>query len=183
MQTVLSEGGVPQRPVVFVSRTQLVNRVRDNLYRLLNEPGWITVFGMAGSGKSVLAAEAVRDHGLIEGLINVNYLHNYFKSTHLNYRKKFESKVILNCFLVSLSSIFHCQFISYWSWPLADCFPGGIHWLSIGQVDKPDLLVKIQSLCFRLEQSLDSQSLHWPPNSLDEAKERLRFLMLRKYPK
>ncbi|XP_029018925.1 apoptotic protease-activating factor 1 isoform X2 [Betta splendens] len=130
VQTVLSEGGVPQRPVVFVSRTELVNRVRDNLYRLLKEPGWITIFGMAGSGKSVLAAEAVRDHGLIE-----------------------------------------------------DCFPGGVHWLSIGQVDKPDLLVKIQSLCFRLEQSLDSQSLHRPPNSLDEAKERLRFLMLRKYPK
>lgn len=67
--------------------------------------------------------------------------------------------------------------------PSADCFPGGIHWLSIGQLEKTDLLVKIQSLCFRLEQSLDSQSLHRPPNSLDEAKERLRFLMLRRYPR
>uniref|UniRef100_A0A8C4ITW3 Apoptotic protease-activating factor 1 n=1 Tax=Dicentrarchus labrax TaxID=13489 RepID=A0A8C4ITW3_DICLA len=127
---VLSEGGVPQRPVVFVNRPELVNRVREKLYRLLKEPGWVTVFGMAGSGKSVLAAEAVRDHRLIE-----------------------------------------------------ECFPGGIHWLSIGQLDKPDLLVKIQSLCFRLEQSLDSQSLHRPSNSLDEAKERLRFLMLRRYPR
>uniref|UniRef100_UPI0037E716A8 apoptotic protease-activating factor 1 n=1 Tax=Semicossyphus pulcher TaxID=241346 RepID=UPI0037E716A8 len=130
VQTVLSEGGVPQRPVVFVSRPELVNRVREKLYRLQKDPGWVTVFGMAGSGKSVLAAEAVRHHGLIE-----------------------------------------------------ECFPGGIHWLSIGQLDKPDLLVKIQSLCFRLEQSLDSQSLQRPPNSLDEAKERLRFLMLRKYPR
>jgi len=67
--------------------------------------------------------------------------------------------------------------------PSAECFPGGIHWLSIGQLDKPDLLVKIQSLCFRLEQSLDSQSLHRSPNTLDEAKERLRFLMLRRYPR
>lgn len=67
--------------------------------------------------------------------------------------------------------------------PSAECFPGGIHWLSIGQLDKPDLLVKIQSLCFRLEQGLDSQSLHRTPNSLDEAKERLRFLMLRRYPR
>lgn len=67
--------------------------------------------------------------------------------------------------------------------PSAECFPGGIHWLSIGQLDKPDLLVKIQSLCYRLEQSLDSQSLHRTPNSLDEAKERLRFLMLRRYPR
>lgn len=55
--------------------------------------------------------------------------------------------------------------------------------MSIGQLDKPDLLVKIQSLCFRLEQSLDSLSLHRPPNSLDEAKERLRYLMLRRYPR
>uniref|UniRef100_A0A8C3A8M0 Apoptotic peptidase activating factor 1 n=1 Tax=Cyclopterus lumpus TaxID=8103 RepID=A0A8C3A8M0_CYCLU len=124
------EGGVPQRPVVFVSRPELVNRVREKLYRLQKEPGWVTVFGMAGSGKSVLAAEAARHHGLLE-----------------------------------------------------ECFPGGIHWLSIGQLDKPDLLVKIQLLCFRLEQSLDSQSLHRTPNTLDEAKERLRFLMLRRYPR
>ncbi|XP_062299410.1 apoptotic protease-activating factor 1 isoform X1 [Scomber scombrus] len=130
VQTVLSEGGVPQRPVVFVSRPAMVNQIRDKLYRLQKEPGWITVFGMAGSGKSILAAESVRHQGLIE-----------------------------------------------------ECFPGGIHWLSIGQLDKPDLLVKIQSLCFRLEQSLDAQSLHRPPNSLDEAKERLRFLMLRRYPR
>nr|XP_020455227.1 apoptotic protease-activating factor 1 isoform X1 [Monopterus albus] len=130
VQTVLSEGGVPQRPVVFVSRPELVNRVREKLYRLQKEAGWVTVFGMAGSGKSVLAAEAVRHHELIE-----------------------------------------------------ECFPGGVHWLSIGQLDKPDLLVKIQLLCFRLEQSLDSQSLHRTPSSLDEAKERLRFLMLRRYPR
>lgn len=64
---MLSEGGVPQRPVVFVSRPEFVNCVREKLYRLQKEPGWVTVFGMAGSGKSVLAAEAVRHHGLIEG--------------------------------------------------------------------------------------------------------------------
>ncbi|XP_056132484.1 apoptotic protease-activating factor 1 [Lampris incognitus] len=130
VQTVLSEGGVPQRPVVFVSRPELVNRIRERLYRLQKQPGWVTVFGMAGSGKSVLAAEAVRNHALIE-----------------------------------------------------ECFPGGVHWLSIGQLDKPDLLGKIQSLCFRLEQSQDPQSLHRPPNSLDEAKECLRFLILRRYPR
>lgn len=67
VQAVLSEGGVPQRPVVFVNRPELVNRVREKLYWLQKEPGWVTVFGMAGSGKSILAAEAVRHHGLIEG--------------------------------------------------------------------------------------------------------------------
>uniref|UniRef100_A0A8C7DQP8 Apoptotic protease-activating factor 1 n=1 Tax=Oncorhynchus kisutch TaxID=8019 RepID=A0A8C7DQP8_ONCKI len=134
IQAVLSEGGVPQRPVVFVSRPALVNRVREKLYRLQKEPGWVTVFGMAGSGKSVLAAEAVRDHALI-----------------------------------------------------TECFPGGVHWLSIGQLDRSDLLVRIQSLCFRLEQQSQekdpSSSLHRPPGSLEEAKERLRFLMLRRYPR
>lgn len=67
MQTILSEGGVPQRPVVFVSRPKLVNRIREKLYQLQQAPGWVTVFGMAGSGKSILAAEAVRHHSLIEG--------------------------------------------------------------------------------------------------------------------
>lgn len=67
VQMVLSEGGVPPRPVVFVSRPELVNQIREKLYRLQNEPGWVTVFGMAGSGKSVLAAEAVRHHSLIDG--------------------------------------------------------------------------------------------------------------------
>ncbi|XP_071242984.1 apoptotic protease-activating factor 1-like isoform X3 [Salvelinus alpinus] len=134
VQAVLSEGGVPQRPVVFVSRPALVNRVREKLYRLQKEPGWVTVFGMAGSGKSVLAAEAVRDHALI-----------------------------------------------------TECFPGGVHWLSIGQLDRSDLLVRIQSLCFRLEQQSQEKdpmsSVHRPPGSLEEAKERLRFLMLRRYPR
>lgn len=67
VQIMLSEGGVPQRPVVFVSRPELMNRVREKLYRLQKDSGWVTIYGMAGSGKSVLASEAVRHHGLIEG--------------------------------------------------------------------------------------------------------------------
>lgn len=67
VQAILSEGGVPQRPVVFVSRPALLNLIQEKLYRLQNTPGWVTVFGMAGSGKSVMAAEAVRDHALIKG--------------------------------------------------------------------------------------------------------------------
>ncbi|CAN9508500.1 unnamed protein product [Ophioblennius macclurei] len=130
VQAILSEGGVPQRPVVFVSRPRLLDRVRAELRRLQKDPGWVVIFGMAGSGKSVLAAEAMRHPELI-----------------------------------------------------ADCFPGGVHWVSVGQLDKPDLLVRIQTLCFRLEQSLDPQSVHRTPNSLDEAKERLRFLMLRRFPR
>ena len=52
---------------MFVSRLELVNRVREKLFLVEKAPGWVTVFGMAGSGKSVLAAEAVRHLGIIEG--------------------------------------------------------------------------------------------------------------------
>uniref|UniRef100_A0A8C2B1L7 Apoptotic protease-activating factor 1 n=1 Tax=Cyprinus carpio TaxID=7962 RepID=A0A8C2B1L7_CYPCA len=127
---ILSEGGVPQRPVVFVSRPTLLNLIREKLYRLQNTPGWVTVFGMAGSGKSVMAAEAVRDRALIK-----------------------------------------------------ECFPGGVHWLSVGQCERADLLVRMQSLCFRLEQGQSSEASQRPPCSVEEAKERLRFLVLRRFPR
>nr|DBA30952.1 TPA: hypothetical protein GDO54_006873 [Pyxicephalus adspersus] len=67
VKTALCEGGVPQRPVVFVTRKHLVQNIQDNLYRLSNDPGWVTVYGMAGCGKSVLAAEALRDHQILKG--------------------------------------------------------------------------------------------------------------------
>ncbi|XP_072528597.1 apoptotic protease-activating factor 1 [Salminus brasiliensis] len=130
VQGILSEGGVPQRPMVFVNRPGLLNQVREKLYQLQTRVGWVTVFGMAGSGKSVLAAEAVRDHSLIK-----------------------------------------------------ECFPDGVHWLSVGQCERADLLVRMQSLCFRLEQNLTSDTSLRPPSSVDEAKERLRFLMLRRFPR
>lgn len=67
---MLCEGGVPQRPVVFVTRPELAKRIQQQLYRLKNDPGWVTVYGMAGCGKSVLAAEALRDHSLLKGTSN-----------------------------------------------------------------------------------------------------------------
>ncbi|KAF4080961.1 hypothetical protein AMELA_G00155320 [Ameiurus melas] len=130
VQVILSEGGVPQRPMVFVNRPVLLNLLREKLSRLQNAAGWVTVFGMAGSGKSVIAAEAVRDRTLIK-----------------------------------------------------ECFPDGVHWLSVGQCEKADLLVRMQSLCFRLEQGQSSEACSRPPSSVEEAKERLRFLMLRRFPR
>ncbi|XP_072511754.1 apoptotic protease-activating factor 1 isoform X2 [Notamacropus eugenii] len=128
VKTVLCEGGVPQRPVVFVTRKKLVNLIQEKLYKLNGEPGWVTVYGMAGCGKSVLAAEAVRDHSLLK-----------------------------------------------------TCFPGGVHWVSIGKQDKSGLLMKLQNLCTRLDQDgAFSQRLLL---NLEEAKDRLHFLMLRKYPR
>ncbi|XP_076967766.1 apoptotic protease-activating factor 1 isoform X5 [Tamandua tetradactyla] len=128
VRTVLCEGGVPQRPVVFVTRKKLVSAVQQKLFKLNSEPGWVTIYGMAGCGKSVLAAEAVRDHSLLEG-----------------------------------------------------CFPGGVHWISVGKQDKPGLLMKLQNLCTRLDQ--DDAFFQRLPLNIEEAKDRLRILMLRKHPR
>nr|XP_025868813.1 apoptotic protease-activating factor 1 isoform X4 [Vulpes vulpes] len=128
VKTVLCEGGVPQRPVVFVTRKKLVNAIRQNLFKLSGEPGWVVIYGMAGCGKSVLAAEAVRDHFFLDG-----------------------------------------------------CFPGGVHWVSVGKQDKAGLLMKLQNLCTRLDQ--DENFSQRPPLNIEEAKDRLRLLMLRKHPR
>lgn len=44
-----------------------MNAIRQNLFKLNGEPGWVVIYGMAGCGKSVLAAEAVRDHFFLDG--------------------------------------------------------------------------------------------------------------------
>ncbi|XP_035756919.1 apoptotic protease-activating factor 1 isoform X2 [Egretta garzetta] len=128
VKTVLCEGGVPQRPVVFVTRPKLVDAIKQKLCCLGSDPGWVTVHGMAGCGKTVLTAEALRDHQLLE-----------------------------------------------------DYFPGGVHWISVGKQDKAGLLIKLQNLCSRLEH--DSTLSQRPPLNIEEAKDRLRLLMLRKYPR
>ncbi|XP_025978967.1 apoptotic protease-activating factor 1 isoform X4 [Dromaius novaehollandiae] len=128
VKTILCEGGVPQRPVVFVTRPKLVDAIKQKLYCLGNDPGWVTVYGMAGCGKTVLTAEALRDHQLLEGY-----------------------------------------------------FPGGVHWISVGKQDKAGLLIKLQNLCSRLDH--DCTLSQRPPLNIEEAKDRLRLLMLRKYPR
>ncbi|OXB76931.1 UNVERIFIED_CONTAM: hypothetical protein H355_002402 [Colinus virginianus] len=128
VKTTLCEGGVPQRPVVFVTRPKLVDAIKQKLCSLGSDPGWVTVYGMAGCGKTVLTAEALRDHQLLEGY-----------------------------------------------------FPGGVHWISVGKQDKAGLLIKLQNLCSRLEH--DSALSQRPPLNIEEAKDRLRLLMLRKYPR
>ncbi|XP_044136567.1 apoptotic protease-activating factor 1 [Bufo gargarizans] len=128
VKTALCEGGVPQRPVVFVSREKMVKGIQDSLYHLKNESGWVIVYGMAGCGKSVLAAEALRDHSILK-----------------------------------------------------DCFPGGVHWLSVGKQDKAGLLMKLQNLCTRLDQ--DCKYSQRPPLNVEEARDRLRRLIMHSYPR
>uniref|UniRef100_A0A8D0HQQ1 Apoptotic protease-activating factor 1 n=1 Tax=Sphenodon punctatus TaxID=8508 RepID=A0A8D0HQQ1_SPHPU len=128
VKTVLCEGGVPQRPVVCVTRPNLIKGIQKELYKLKNDPGWVVVYGMAGCGKSVSTAEALRNHKLLE-----------------------------------------------------DCFPAGVYWLSVGKQDKSGLLMKLQNLCVRLDQ--DFTYSQRPPLNIEEAKDRLRLLMLHKYPR
>ncbi|XP_072002429.1 apoptotic protease-activating factor 1 isoform X2 [Engystomops pustulosus] len=128
VKTTLCEGGVPQRPVVFVSRKNLVKDIQDRLYQLMMESGWVVVYGMAGCGKSVLAAEALRDHSILK-----------------------------------------------------ECFPGGVHWLSVGKQDKAGLLMKLQNLCTRLDQ--DCKYSQRPPLNVEEARDRLRRLIMHSYPR
>uniref|UniRef100_A0A670XU90 Apoptotic protease-activating factor 1 n=1 Tax=Pseudonaja textilis TaxID=8673 RepID=A0A670XU90_PSETE len=128
VKTILCEGDVPQRPGVFVTRPELLKKIQKNLYRLGNDPGLVIVYGMAGCGKSVLAAETLRNHDLLK-----------------------------------------------------DCFPGGVHWVSIGKQDKAGLLMKLQNLCLRLDQ--DFTYSQRPPFNIEEAKDRLRLLLLRMRPR
>ncbi|XP_078535284.1 apoptotic protease-activating factor 1-like [Lissotriton helveticus] len=128
VKAALLEGGVPQRPVVFVTRPELVCAIRKNLYHLQNDAGWVLVHGMAGSGKSVLAAEAVRDQSVLQ-----------------------------------------------------DCFPGGVHWVSIGKQDKTGLLMKVQNLIARLEQAW--QFSQRPAFNIEEAKDHLRLLIMHRHPR
>ncbi|MEE6479988.1 hypothetical protein FKM82_012429 [Ascaphus truei] len=127
VKTALCEGDVPLRPVVFVTRLELVHEIQQKLYLLKRNPGWVTVYGMAGCGKSVLAAEALRDHSILK-----------------------------------------------------DCFPGGVHWVSVGKQDKAGLLMKLQNLCTRLDK--DFKFLQRPPLNIEEARDRLRVLVMRMHP-
>ncbi|XP_078683491.1 apoptotic protease-activating factor 1-like [Branchiostoma floridae x Branchiostoma belcheri] len=125
VETVLVEGGVPPRPRIFIKRPAQSQQIRNALQQLKDEPGWVVVHGMGGSGKSVLAGEVVRDQELLE-----------------------------------------------------ECFPGGVFWVSLGQIDKPMLLMKMQNLCLLLDKEHQT-----PPRNAEEAKDRLRLLFTHQHPR
>ena len=61
MYEVLKRGHVPPRYGVYVERKDMTQRIRRELVKLRETDGWVLVHGMAGFGKTVLAAEAVRN--------------------------------------------------------------------------------------------------------------------------
>lgn len=66
---VLQNGGVPYKPMHMVCRPDLVTVIRDALRKASrnerDRPIAVVLHGMVGCGKSVLAAEALRDPSLL----------------------------------------------------------------------------------------------------------------------
>ena len=105
--------------------------IRSELYKLRDMDGWVVVHGMAGFGKTVLAAEAVRDAQLLRKV-----------------------------------------------------FPGGVNWLTVGQmldrqgeVDTAKLLTKIQNLIARLDEK------RYRPSNLEAATDYLQKVIAEQYPR
>ena len=127
---VLKRGHVPPRHSVYVDRPELTNCLRKQLRKLQNSDGWVVVHGMAGFGKTILAAEAIRDATLLQ-----------------------------------------------------EVFPGGVHWLPVGQmvtkdgdIDQAKLLTRLQNLIVRLDDSVTR-----PPN-LEAANNTLQRVLSEHYP-
>ena len=109
----------------------MTDKIRTELYKLKDTDGWVVVHGMAGFGKTVLAAEAVRDAKL-----------------------------------------------------LREVFPGGVHWLTVGQMmdnngdlDTNKLLIKIQNFILRLD-----KHKYRPPN-LEAATDYLQKVISEQHPR
>ena len=62
----LLKGGVPNQPQVFTPRPHERDKLRTALRSLKNRDAWVVLHGMAGSGKTVLAADALRSASLLE---------------------------------------------------------------------------------------------------------------------
>ncbi|CAI8005159.1 Apoptotic protease-activating factor 1, partial [Geodia barretti] len=128
---VLKRGHVPPRHSVFVDRPDMIQSIRSQLSQLKETDGWVVVHGMAGFGKTILAAEAIRHASL-----------------------------------------------------LRDVFPGGVHWLPVGQmvtkdgdIDQAKLLTRLQNLIVRLDDEVAR-----PPN-LEAATNTLQKILSEKYPR
>ena len=65
VEETLKQGHVPPRQTVYIERRETIERLRQSLRTLGKREGWLVVHGMAGFGKTVLAAEAIRDSALL----------------------------------------------------------------------------------------------------------------------
>lgn len=67
---LLTDGGVPFQTNCLIYRQSKIKAIREKLIQASNSShistSWVVLHGMSGTGKSVLAAEAVRDNELID---------------------------------------------------------------------------------------------------------------------
>lgn len=68
VEDVLRRGRVPPRSKYHVDRKAVVDAIRRELYKLKNSDGWVVLNGLPGYGKSVLAADSVRDASLLRNV-------------------------------------------------------------------------------------------------------------------
>ena len=66
LEEVLRRGQVPPRVRYQVDRTELVEKAREELYKLKDSDGWVLIHGAGGFGKTTLAAESVRSAPLLQ---------------------------------------------------------------------------------------------------------------------
>lgn len=70
VKKLLTDGGVPLEAHCLLLREDKINTIKEYLREASNREScntaWIVLHGMSGTGKSVLAAEAIRDNELID---------------------------------------------------------------------------------------------------------------------
>lgn len=67
---ILRNGGVPFQTNCLLKREKKIEEIRSKLIEAANKRHWVYLHGMSGTGKSVLAAEAIRDNDLINSYFN-----------------------------------------------------------------------------------------------------------------
>ena len=66
VESKLLAGGVPQQPQVFTERGRERDNLRTTLRSLKDRDAWVVLHGMAGCGKTILAADALRNSLLLK---------------------------------------------------------------------------------------------------------------------
>ena len=66
MDSKLLEGGVPNQPEIFTPRPHERHNLRTTLRSLKDRDKWVVLHGMAGCGKTILAADALRSDTLLQ---------------------------------------------------------------------------------------------------------------------
>ena len=105
---LLTRGGVPHPPALHIPRTRELQAVRAGLAQL--QPNrFLTLHGMPGSGKSVLAAESVRDPQLtLNNFPGGVFWFKVFKYLSLQVHV-YRSCAVLACFSCTLDLILRCN--------------------------------------------------------------------------